>query len=82
MSEDRDQVGGVTIGAREIYDAVVALREDVRTLTHDHESVDQSLKDHEERIRGLERWRYAMPTSILLAVGSVVATVLKATGKI
>jgi hypothetical protein len=82
MSEDRDQVGGVTIGAREIYDAVVSLREDMRLMAQTRETVDETLKDHEERLRGLERWRYAMPTSLVLAAGSVVATALKAMGKI
>lgn len=31
--------------------------------------------DHEGRIRGLERWRYALPTSIALALASVAAQI-------
>jgi hypothetical protein len=79
MSDERE-VGGVTIGAREIYDVVVSLRDDVRALTQTHEAVDEKLKDHEARIRTVERWRYAMPASLVLAVGSSVATVLRAVG--
>jgi hypothetical protein len=32
--------------------------------------------DHEARIRGLEKWRYALPTSIVLALASVGAQIL------
>jgi hypothetical protein len=32
--------------------------------------------DHEVRIRGLEKWRYALPTSIVLALASVGAQIL------
>lgn len=60
MSE-RDELGGVTIGAREIYDELVALRGDVRNLSHTHEAVTQPLTDHKTRLRGMGRWRYALP---------------------
>lgn len=61
---------GVTIGAREIYDAVLGVREDVRGLKQDNESVNDKLADHESRIRSVERWKYALPLSVL---GSAVA---------
>lgn len=32
--------------------------------------------DHEARLRGLEKWRYALPTSIALALASVGAQIL------
>lgn len=32
--------------------------------------------DHEVRLRGLEKWRYALPTSIALALASVGAQIL------
>lgn len=32
--------------------------------------------DHEVRLRGLEKWRYALPTSIVLALASVGAQIL------
>lgn len=46
---DRDELGAVMIGAREIYDELVALRGDVRSLTQTHEAVTQTLADHESR---------------------------------
>ena len=39
---------------------------------------DQQRADFESRIRALERWRYALPASMLLGVGSAVAAVLAA----
>lgn len=32
--------------------------------------------DHETRLRSLERWRYALPASLLLGSGSAVTAVL------
>jgi hypothetical protein len=34
------------------------------------------IQDHEQRIRSIERWKYALPTSLVLAVASAVGTVL------
>ncbi|UQA94938.1 hypothetical protein [Streptomyces halobius] len=79
MSE-RDELGGVTIGAREIYDELVALRGDVRSLSQTHEAVRQTLTDHETRLRGLERWRYALPVAAVTSAGTLIAAALKATG--
>jgi hypothetical protein len=36
---------------------------------------DKAQGDHETRIRALERWRYALPTSALLALISIILTV-------
>ncbi|MFI9076072.1 hypothetical protein ACIGW8_06140 [Streptomyces sioyaensis] len=79
MSE-RDNLGGVTIGAREIYDELVALREDVRSLSQTHEAVAQTLTDHESRLRGLERWKYALPVAAVTSAGTLITAALKATG--
>jgi hypothetical protein len=39
-------------------------------------AVDRALIDYEQRLRALERWRYALPTATLLGVGSAVLGVL------
>lgn len=70
MSEAQPDPLAVTIGAREIYDQVVGLRADVNTLVTSHADVETTLADHEERLRSLERWRYAVPTA---AIGGLVA---------
>jgi hypothetical protein len=38
----------------------------------------KAVPDHENRIRSLERWKYALPVAGLLAFGSLVLTVYQA----
>lgn len=71
---------GVTISAREIYDQIVGLRVDVQSLTQSNTAVQETLADHETRIRAGERWRYAVPTAALGAVISAGITIAKAIG--
>lgn len=75
MDENDDQPLGVRIGAREIYDEVVGLRGDVQRLGQQGESVDETLVDHETRIRGLEseRGKFVLPVALITAVATVVA---------
>lgn len=37
--------------------------------------------DHEKRLRALERWRYALPTSLVLALGSIAVAVISLLGQ-
>jgi hypothetical protein len=78
---DRDPLG-VTIGAREIYDELVGMREDVRSLTQTSESVANKLDDHEDRLRTLERWKYALPTAAVSGVLAAGVTLARAAGAI
>ncbi|MEW2635758.1 hypothetical protein AB0903_29995 [Streptomyces sp. NPDC048389] len=85
MNEDQGEPLGVRIGAREIYDEVVGLREDVRSLGQEGETVTETLEDHEHRIRGLEseRGKFVLPVALVTAVATVVAaglTVAKLAG--
>jgi hypothetical protein len=73
---------GVTIGAREIYDELVGMREDVRSLTQTSESVAHKLDDHEERLRTLERWKYALPAAAVSGVLAAGVTLARAAGAI
>jgi hypothetical protein len=79
VSEERDPLA-VTIGAREIYDQVVGLRDDVRTLVQSNEDVEKTLDDHEERLRSVERWKYAVPTAALGGIVSAGLAIAKAIG--
>ncbi|MGW2425068.1 hypothetical protein ACWC0C_38500 [Streptomyces sp. NPDC001709] len=80
MDDEREDPLGVRIGAREIYDEVVGLREDVRSLGQQGESVEETLEDHENRIRGLEseRGKFVLPVALITAVATVVAAGLTA----
>ncbi|MGW6061699.1 MULTISPECIES: hypothetical protein [unclassified Streptomyces] len=75
MEDERDDPLGVRIGAREIYDEVVGLRGDVQRLGQQGESVDETLEDHETRIRGLEseRGKFVVPVALITGVATVVA---------
>lgn len=55
----------------------LTLRELVLEMREDLKRVQA---DHENRLRSLERWRYGIPVSILVAVGTAVAIVFRAMG--
>jgi hypothetical protein len=67
-----EKLGVVTISAREIYDEIVGMREDVRSLAQSRHDDSETLNDHENRIRSVERWKYGIPVT---AVASVVAVI-------
>lgn len=74
--------GAVT--AKDLYDELSGLRRDLtRLLTHmervdtRNETADRLHTDHESRLRALERWRYALPTSLIVAFGSGALTLME-----
>jgi hypothetical protein len=71
---------GVNISAREIYDQIVGLRDDVRSLVQSNAAVQTTLDDHETRIRSVERWKYAVPTATVGAIVSAGITIAKSLG--
>lgn len=76
----RADPGPVTIGAREIYDQLVALVAKVDRLVDQLDNVRGDIDDHEQRLRGLERGRWPLPSlSLLVSIGSLVATAYMAT---
>lgn len=40
-------------------------------------SVKKVLDDHESRLRSIEKWMYAVPPTLLIAIASVVASIMK-----
>ena len=38
--------------------------------------VDRLLSDYENRLRALERWRYALPTAVVLGLASAATTLI------
>jgi hypothetical protein len=72
-----DDGTGVTITFREVYDQIVGLRDDVRSLSQSSESVTKALDDHEQRLRGVERWKHRIPVALLTSlVASAVTAVM------
>jgi hypothetical protein len=79
VNDDRD-LGHVTIGAREIYDELVAMREESRNSGQLLQGVVTTLADHETRIRGMERWKYSLPAALVTAVISAGVTLVTKLG--
>lgn len=77
-----DPLGGVSIGAREIYDELKAVGGKVDRLVDQHTDLRGDLADlkadHETRIRTLERSRWPLPS--LAAICSIAAVVLALIG--
>ncbi|MFI6516860.1 hypothetical protein ACIBF1_14965 [Spirillospora sp. NPDC050679] len=69
---------GVVITSRDIYDKLVELSGKVDGVLAAHEHLRMQMADHEQRLRSLERWRYTLPISLLVAVLSAVAAVISA----
>lgn len=63
------------ITLREVYDILVEVRTDVTAIKKDLESNTNSVKDHEIRIRGLERamWKAMGVASVIGASGGYMA---------
>ena len=68
-----------------LADAINAVERTLERLTGHLDSIDQrnlradqTLLDYEGRLRALERWRYALPASVFLSLGSVSAAIVAA----
>lgn len=80
--------GPVIITPREVYDAVIRLESQVKTLvqamtqhTGEHErrdeEIDARLADHEQRLRARERAAWPLPSvAALTAVAAVIVAVI------
>lgn len=79
-----DPLGPVTIGAREIYDQLLAtdkkvdgIRGEVQQVAQAHGEMTKDLADHEARIRALERGRWPLPSAaVLLSLAGLVLAIL------
>lgn len=77
MAEPDGGLGGVTIGAREIYDELVALRGDVRSLTETREMTQQEMADMRSRLTTVERWIWSAPAALLTGVATAAVVLMK-----
>ena len=69
------QNGAMFVTTKDVWQELVKLRADVAVIAGNAAAVP----DHETRIRGLERWRYALPTTLFLSftsLGTAIAEVL------
>lgn len=56
----------LVITLKDVYIEVTRLRDTVNLMTPQA----TQLADHENRLRSAERWRYSLPVSLVLALGS------------
>jgi hypothetical protein len=75
VPEEGDDLGVVRIGAREIYDAVMETNARVQSLQEERDRTAETLKEHGNRLKSLERWRYTLPVSAVLTLGTMVAKI-------
>jgi hypothetical protein len=74
-----NEQGPITIGLREVYDQVVALRAAVDRLSGLTEETTRSRTDHETRIRVLEKARWPLPAvAVLIALAALIVPVVEA----
>lgn len=61
-SEERDRLG--------------VIEAKIDTILVKMEYAESTAKDHESRLRGLEKWKYAVPASVVTAIALAVAQVV------
>ena len=66
---------GVVITIKDIYGEMKELIVEVRSLAQEYKNGRDVDEDHERRLRTLERWMYAIPASLLVAVVSAYFSV-------
>lgn len=72
MANDPDAV----ITLKDVFTMVTRLVGQQEAIHQRNAAADQLHTDHEQRLRALERWRYALPASILVSLGSVATAVI------
>ena len=68
-----DPLGPVVITSRDIYDALIRLQETVGRLVDQGVGHTDDIRDHEQRLRSLERGRWPLPSLALLLSAAALA---------
>ena len=67
----------VLVTVRDMYAQVQTLTGEVRDVASQlRDRLAPAYVDHETRLRALERWRYALPLSLVAGAASAVTTIL------
>ncbi|MFE9120882.1 hypothetical protein [Streptomyces sp. NPDC007172] len=75
MPDNTDSV--VTITARDIYGELRTLSIEVQRIGQVMDTNALRLEDHETRIRGVERWRYAISASVVTSTASAIVALVQ-----
>lgn len=65
--------GGVTISNAVIYAELLGVKEAVTKMSNQA----AQLSDHETRLRSVERWKYALPVSIVTSTTAIVIAIME-----
>ncbi|MFK0295465.1 hypothetical protein ACIQU6_34040 [Streptomyces sp. NPDC090442] len=71
----------MTITARDIYAELRMLSAEVQRIGQTMDSNARRLDDHESRIRGVERWKYAISASVVTSTASAIVALVQMTHK-
>lgn len=71
-----DEPTGVVITFKDMYDEMRKLVVVVQTLTQELKESRDTDRDHERRIRVLERWMWGLPVSIVAAIAAAIKAFL------
>ncbi|MEU6959405.1 hypothetical protein AB0B15_17115 [Streptomyces sp. NPDC045456] len=71
--------GIVTITARDIYGELRTLSFEVQRIGQTMDSNADRLDDHETRIRGVEKWKYAISASVVTSTASAIVALVQMT---
>ena len=66
---------GVRVTLRDVYEEVKGLRSEVQSALALSAENEKDIGDHEHRIRDVEKWKYALPPTSLLAIASILVAV-------
>ena len=64
----------VRVTLKDVYETVRRIEADVAELN----ATIPRVADHEVRIRGLERWKNAVPAAVVIALGAAAAAFIRA----
>ncbi|MFI9591040.1 hypothetical protein [Nonomuraea sp. NPDC052265] len=67
-----DEPTGVVITFKDMYDEMRKLVVVVQTLTQELKESRDTDRDHERRLRVLERWMWGLPVSIVAAIAAAI----------
>ncbi|GAA4186979.1 hypothetical protein GCM10022252_19730 [Streptosporangium oxazolinicum] len=78
MDDNTDHnLGGVFISTSQVYNTLLEVKYDVRGMASKLDSSQEKVTDHESRIRGLEKWKYAISVSVVGSLSALAITVIK-----
>ncbi|MFE7113950.1 hypothetical protein ACFU99_00775 [Streptomyces sp. NPDC057654] len=72
-----DDDNGIVITATDIYLELRALSQDVQRIGQVMDTNASRLDDHEARIRGIEKWKYAISASVITSTASVIVAIVQ-----